>query len=463
MVSPVLVLLCGIGLVILLIVVVRLNAFLSLMLAAFAVSLLAPGDWGEKISRATAAFGTTAGNIGVMIALAAVIGKCLMESGSADRIVRTCLRILGERRAPIALMASGFVLSIPVFFDTVFYLLVPLARSFSRIMRSGYVLSILAIGAGAALTHTLVPPTPGPLAVAGLLGVDVGHMILMGILIGVPAAMLVFPFLNVLEKLSPLPVRPYPGEQEAPPRPDQELPPFWLASTPVVLPVVLISANTILKVLAKQNPQLGSTALIASIIGDPSLALFLAAIVAMVTTVWNRRLSLTELGRMTEEALMSAGMIILITSAGGAFGAMLRQTGISENVGRFVESQSQAGGLLLLVTGFLVAAIMKTAQGSSTVAMLTTAGIMGSLFKTPEALVQYLHCHPVYLALSIGAGSLVFCWMNDSGFWVVARMSVWSETEALKLWTVTAALAGVAAFLVTLLFAWLLPGAFFSG
>jgi len=150
MVSPVLVLLCGIGLVILLIVVVRLNAFLSLMLAAFVVSLLAPGDWGEKISRATTAFGTTAGNIGVLIALAAVIGKCLMESGSADRIVRTCLRILGERRAPIALMASGFVLSIPVFFDTVFYLLVPLARSFSRIMRSGYVLSILAIGAGAA-------------------------------------------------------------------------------------------------------------------------------------------------------------------------------------------------------------------------------------------------------------------------------------------------------------------------
>jgi GntP family gluconate:H+ symporter len=157
---------------------------------------------------------------------------------------------------------------------------------------------------------------------------------------------------------------------------------------------------------------------------------------------------------------MSAGIIILITSAGGAFGAMLRQTGISEEIKVFAGAQSSAGGILLLSMGFLIAAIMKTAQGSSTVAMLTTAAIMAALFDTPESLAAHLHCHPVYLALAIGAGSLVFCWMNDSGFWVVARMSVWSEIEALKLWTVTAAAAGVAAFLVTILFALLLPGAF---
>ncbi|HQF14847.1 MAG TPA: SLC13 family permease [Thermogutta sp.] len=165
--SPMLVLLIGVALVILLIVVVRVNAFLALIAAAFVVSLLSPGAWDEKVARAVTEFGTTAGKIGVMIALAAIIGKCLMDSGAAERIVRTCLRLIGESRAPVALMTSGFVLSIPVFFDTVFYLLVPLARSLSRMTKSHYSLSILAIGTGAALTHTLVPPTPGPWPLPG--------------------------------------------------------------------------------------------------------------------------------------------------------------------------------------------------------------------------------------------------------------------------------------------------------
>lgn len=460
--SPLLILLSGITLVIVLIVVVRLNAFLSLILAAFVVSLLSPGEWSEKISRATAEFGVTAGKIGVMIALAAVIGKCLMESGAADRIVRTLLRVMGEKRAPVALMSSGFLLSVPVFFDTVFYLLVPLARSLSRITRSGYVLAILAIGCGAAMTHTLVPPTPGPLSVAGNLRLDVGHMILMGILVGIPAAILVYPVIAALNRFWPLPVRPYPGEEEVQPPSDADLPPFWLSVLPVVLPVILISANTVLKVLASSDGRWAPASTVASLVGDPNAALFLAMLLAMGTTFWRRRMSVARLRQITEEALMSAGMIILITSAGGAFGAMLRHAEINASIGHLVGAKSQVGGLLLLTTGFLVAAVMKTAQGSSTVAMLTTAGIMMSLFASPEDLAQRLHCHPVYLALAIGAGSLVFCWMNDSGFWVVARMSVWTETEALKLWTVAAAWTGLAAFLVTLVFAWAVPGAFLA-
>lgn len=458
--SPLLVLLIGVALVIVLIVVVRVNAFLALITAAFVVSLLSPGAWDEKIGRAVTEFGVTAGKIGVMIALAAVIAKCLMDSGAADRIVRTCLALIGESRAPVALMTSGFVLSIPVFFDTVFYLLVPLARSLCRVTKSHYSLSILAIGAGAALTHTLVPPTPGPLAVAGTLGVEVGHMILIGVLVGVPAAVLVYPIIKWLDRAMPLPVRPYVGETDTTTASTNDLPPFWVAIAPVLLPVLLISANTIMKVLVKTNPGWQSVAALTGVVGDPNAALLLAAIVAMATVVWKRRLSLSALGRLTEESLMSAGVIILITSAGGAFGAMLRQTGMSEQIRLFAGSQSSAGGIFLLSMGFLIAAIMKTAQGSSTVAMLTTAAIMAALFETPESLGAHLHCHPVYLALAIGAGSLVFCWMNDSGFWVVARMSVWSEIEALKLWTVTAAVAGLAAFLVTILYALALPGAF---
>ncbi len=292
--SPMFVLLIGVTLVILLIVVVRLNAFLALITAAFVVSLLSPGVWDEKISRAVTEFGTTAGKIGVMIALAAVIGKCLMDSGAAERIVRTCLRLIGESRAPVALMTSGFVLSIPVFFDTVFYLLVPLARSLSRMTKSHYSLSILAIGAGAALTHTLVPPTPGPLAVAGTLGVEVGHMILVGVLVGLPAAVLVYPVIRLLDRLMPLPVRPYVGEVETPSTQEQDLPPFWLSVTPVILPVLLISANTITKVVVRSYPSWQNLANVTGVIGDPNVALLLAAVVAMGTLAWKRRLSLTD-------------------------------------------------------------------------------------------------------------------------------------------------------------------------
>ena len=146
---PLIILAVGIAIVIGMIVVLRINAFLALITAALVVSMLAPGDFSEKISRVASAFGTTAGKIGIVIALAAVIGKCLIDSGAADRIVRMFVRLLGEKRCPISLMASGFVLSIPVFFDTVFYLLIPLARSMHRRTKRSYLLLILAMGMGA--------------------------------------------------------------------------------------------------------------------------------------------------------------------------------------------------------------------------------------------------------------------------------------------------------------------------
>ncbi len=159
---PLIILAIGIAIVISMIVVLRVNAFLALIVAAMVVSLMSPGPVAERVSRVATAFGTTAGKIGVVIALAAIIGDCLIASGAADRVVRMFVRLLGEKRCEISLMASGFVLSVPVFFDTVFYLLLPLARSMHRQTRKSYLLLILAMGAGASITHSMVPPTPGP-------------------------------------------------------------------------------------------------------------------------------------------------------------------------------------------------------------------------------------------------------------------------------------------------------------
>src|SRR5690606_32411768 len=155
--------------------------------------------------------GSVAGSIGIVIALAAIIGKSLMDSGAAERIVRALLGALGEKRAPLALMGSGYILSIPVFFDTVFYLLVPLARSLWMKERRNYVLFITAIVAGGAVTHSMVPPTPGPIFMATALGVDIGTMILVGGLIGLPMSLVGLWVCTKLNRLQPLDMRPYPG------------------------------------------------------------------------------------------------------------------------------------------------------------------------------------------------------------------------------------------------------------
>src|SRR5690606_23879714 len=195
-------------------------------------------------------FGSTAGKIGVVIALAAIIGQCMMDSGAADRIVRAFLRLLGQKQASVALMGSGFVLAVPVFFDTVFYLLVPLARSLYRRTQSNYLLYILAIAAGGAITHTLVPPTPGPLVMASTLGVDIGLMIMIGTMVAIPAAIAGLAFARTADRIMPLPMRPLTGESEVESLPEQMQPPLWMAVLPVALPVLLIGANTALETIA---------------------------------------------------------------------------------------------------------------------------------------------------------------------------------------------------------------------
>ena len=222
--DPLLILLIGVIVVIALVLFLKVNAFIALISAAMLISLLAPGEFADKISRVAASFGGVVQAIGIVIALAAVIGKCMMESGAADKIVRSFLKVLGEKRAATALMGSGFVLSIPVFFDTVFYLLIPLARSLCRRTQKNYILYVTAIVAGAAVSHSLIPPTPGPLFMANSFNVDLGVMILVGILIGLPAAGLTLVLCRYLDRILNVPMRPYGSEPEPEPLADDKLP-----------------------------------------------------------------------------------------------------------------------------------------------------------------------------------------------------------------------------------------------
>ena len=446
----------GLAVVVGAIVVVRLNAFLALVGAALVVSLLAPGAIDQKVVRVAEALGATAGNIAIVIAMAAVIGQCMMESGAADRIVRAFLAALGERRAGAALASSGFVLAIPVFFDTVFYLLVPLARSLFRRTGRNYLKYVMAICAGGAVTHTLVPPTPGPLVIADTLRVDLGTMILMGVLVGLPTAVVGLLFSTWMDRRMPVPMRPTPGEEDAlAPLPEQREPGLLLSSLPIALPVVLISFQTVVSRLAQGAPE-GSMAVRlrpwATLFGNANLALLISAAIALLIYVRYRNADRAQTAKMAEGALMSAGIIVLITAAGGAFGAMLRAAEIGPAIQSLVGYRSGGSDLPLLFLAFLVSSVLKFAQGSSTVAMITSAGMMAAMVDPGS-----LSFHPVYLALAIGSGSLVGSWMNDSGFWIYSRMGGLTEVESLRTWTILLAALGCTAMLVNVVLAAVLP------
>ncbi|WP_420456093.1 GntP family permease [Rubrivirga sp.] len=443
---PLIILAVGMATVLGLIVVGRVHAFLALLAAALVVSLLAVGPTGEAVAAVAEAFGATAASIGIVIAFAAVIGKALTDSGAADRIVRAFTGE-GDGRVAPALAGSGAVLSIPVFFDTVFYLLVPLARSAARTTGRHYLRYLLAVAGGAVITHALVPPTPGPLVTAAELGVDLGTMMAVGLVIAVPCTATVLAFARWADRRMPVAL-PDPDDPDAAGIPEAAPPPAVLPGlaaslAPIVLPVVLITASTVATALDRPVGWLAA-------LGNPNLALGLATVAALGVWIRQRRPSRAEVAASVEEALMSAGVIILITAAGGAFGAMLRASGVGDVLAALVGDG--AGGFALLGLAFGTASLLKIAQGSSTVAMITTVGLVGGAVAGVA-----LPFHPVYLATAIASGSLVGSWMNDSGFWIFAKMGGLSEVETLRTWTPLLAVVGVVAFATTVLLALVVP------
>jgi GntP family gluconate:H+ symporter len=402
---------------------------------------------GERVA---SAFGSTCTKIGILIALAAIIGICLLESGAADRIVRSAMGVCGEKGAPFAFVGSGFLLGIPVFFDTVFYLMIPLGKAMRVRTGRNYLLYILTIVAGGTMAHSLVPPTPGPLLVAGELNVDLGTMILMGMIVGLFASAAGMTFAYWANSRNEVPLRES-GEfnvadlEQQTERDIAQLPPLFLSLLPIILPVIFIAGATLYKQIA-ETPDGAFGHLIATL-GNKNIALAIAAVMALLLAVKYRLSDERSLRDIVQNALSSGGVIILITAAGGAFGASMKQTGVADLL-----STPDGSPIKLLVIAFFITAAIRTAQGSATVAMITAVGILGS-FADP----QQLGCHPVYLALAIGCGSKPVAWMADSGFWVICKMSGMTESEGLRYISPLSIIMGLAGLAATLTAASLFP------
>jgi gluconate:H+ symporter, GntP family len=473
--DPIFVLLLGIVIVFAGILFFKLHPFFTLILAALAVAAFSSaemmtGFWvseGKSLeeaaklastgfgSRVATAFGVTCGKIGIVICMASIIGKCLLDSGAAMRIVLAILKVMGEKRAPAAMGASGFFLGIPVFFDTVFYLLVPLAKGLAASTKRNYGLYVLAIIAGGSIAHSQIPPTPGPLFVAEELGIDIGVMMLAGIVVGSIAAFSGMLYAKWINSRSPIPFRDFEEGSDSTLKNWDEidhstLPPLWLSVTPILLPLILLSGKAVMDALVTSSgaelPSWLNSAM--ELLGDKNVALTLAASIGLITLFLAKKKSRSALVSAMEHALSSGGIILLITSAGGAFGAMLQQSGI----GSVVEQLDIAGGFWFLPMAFFLTALIRTVQGSATVAMITSVGILA-----PMASPELLGFHPIYLAMVIGFGSKPIPWMNDSGFWVIGKMSGMTVQETLTNFSVMACIMATTGLIVSMIASAVLP------
>ena len=356
------------------------------------------------------------------------------------------------------LLASGFVLAIPVFFDTVFYLLMPLGKALWLRTRKHYLLYVLAIVAGGTMAHSLVPPTPGPLFVAGELGVDLLKMIVAGAGVGAVASVAGYAFARWSDRRMEIPLRDSADAaiadlQTLADRDDHELPPLWASLLPIVLPVLLIALNSFLSARADMTQRAPSWLIWpVQTLGDKNVALGLGAVAALALLARKRGTpEAVDLRKATSAALAAGGPIILITSAGGAFGAAIQQCGVATYIASLATS---IGPLWVLPMAFVVTALIRTAQGSSTVAMITAVGVLKAV-----ADPSILGCDPVYLALAIGCGSKPISWMADSGFWVICQMSGLTEREGLRTVSPLTLVMGLAGLAATLAAAALWPGA----
>jgi len=464
---PLVILGIGLATIVVLITVCRVHAFIALLLAAILTGGLAgplPGEvapgaigkghghWTQAVELSIAGFGSVASKIGVVIALAAVIGVCLVESGGADKVVRRFLALFGEKRAAHALFAAGYLLSIPIFFETYFMLLLPLAQALHLRTGRNYMSFVLAICCGGTITHSLVAPHPGPLAMAENLHLEVGQTMLCGILAGLIPASCAWWLAQRISRRVNAPMRDTGGHsreelQAMTDRPESELPSLVAALTPIVLPLALIAAGSLASVMGLRTSAPGIYAWV-EFFGDRHIALLLGAGTGMALVMRQRKVRLTTVNKLVAPRFAEAGVIILIASAGGAFGAMLRHAG----VGEIAAVLARHWELNLVFLGWAISAVIRVAQGSATVAMITASAILYPIIQAERP--PY---HTMYVFLAIGFGSKMISWMNDSGFWTVSKLSGFTETETLKSWTVLVTVGSLVGLVQCLILSKLLP------
>ena len=415
------------------------HPFLSLLLAAIVMGFVGGLNESEVVNTLTEGFGKTLGSIGIIIAFGTIIGAYLEKSGGAKTLAKSVLKVIGKKRSALAMNITGFIVSIPVYCDSGFIILSPINKAISKNSKIPLVVLGVSLAAGLYATHVFVPPTPGPLAAAAALEADLGLVILLGLFVAIPVSLVGLYWAKYIGKK----LKTNNNSIEVKDVKFEKLPKTSLTFSPIIIPIFLIALKSI-----SNYPTLpfgeGTILSILNFIGNPIVALFVGVFLAF--KLKDKKTKETHLNWVTS-GLKEAGIIILITGAGGAFGAILRATGIGDIIGNSFSDFHI--GLLL---PFIIAAVLKSAQGSSTVSIITTAAIIAptlASFGLDSSLGRAL------AVLSIGAGAMTVSHLNDSFFWVVAQFTGMDTATALKSQTASTFLQGLTGITIVMIIGWL--------
>ncbi|CBK75825.1 gluconate transporter [Butyrivibrio fibrisolvens 16/4] len=426
----------GLVVLILLILKTKIHVFLALIISSCIIGLVGGMQPDDVVSSITSGFGGTLGSIGIIIGFGVMLGQIFEMSGAAERMAKTFLKLFGKGHEELAMALTGFIVSIPIFCDSGFVILSPLAKAISKQTKKSMVSLSVALAAGLVITHSLVPPTPGPLGVAGTFGVDVGHFLLLGIVVALPMAIVCMLYGKWLGKqIYQIPTEDGQGwERPAYQQPvytfidetgTRKMPSTFAAFAPLVLPILLILLNTVLSAVGLTD----GIFKIILFLGKPIIAVALGLILAIYTLT--NGMERSEVIAKMEDSVKSAGIIILVTGGGGALGQVIKSAGVGDYIAQGIAATS----IPVILLPFIIATLVRFVQGSGTVAMVTAAGITAPIVAAAGG-------NMLLGAFAACIGSLFFSYFNDSFYWVVNRLSGISETkEQIRVWSVTTTIA----------------------
>lgn len=427
----------GILLLLLLILRLKLPAFIALLISSIMVGLLCGMSAQAVLDSMQQGMGSTLGFVAVVVGLGAMFGAILEHSGGALSLARYLTSVFGEKRTPAALALTGFVIAIPVFFDVAFIILVPVLYALQHKTGRSLLYYAIPLMAGLAVTHTFIPPTPGPIAVADILKADLGWVILTGFIAGIPTVLVAgLWFGSIVARKIHLPVPETMAQFEDRPSP-ADLPPVGGIIFSIGLPIGLIVLASLCKSGMMAVPE-GLVFQMIILLGHPFTALITANLWVWYLLGLRRGMSKANLLEISAKSLAPAGVIILLTGAGGVFKQILIDTGAGEVL---AQAMSNAG-LPLIVFCFLAAAMVRIAQGSATVAMITAAGLAAPMTSGVGLSAGQLAA----LVIAIASGASILSHVNDSGFWLVKQYLGMDESQTFRSWTLMTTIISLTGF-----------------
>ncbi|MDO5411015.1 MAG: gluconate:H+ symporter [Lachnospiraceae bacterium] len=429
-----------IGLIILLVLIIvfKIQAMISILIGAVAIGIVAGMPLSDIIASVNEGIGNTLKGIALLVGLGSMFGAILEISGGAQTLAVTTVKKFGDKKAAWALGITGLVIAMPVFFDAGLIILIPLAFSLAKKTKRSSLFYVIPLLAGLAVGHAYIPPTPGPVLVATMLNVDLGWVILVGIFCGTFAMIVAGPLWgSICGSKFNIPVPEHVANQED--HDESKLPGFAQVVGIILIPLVLIIANSVVKII----PSMASVQPVFAFFGEPFVALIIATVAAMFLLGFKRGYSKEELEKIMTKSLEPTGMILLVTACGGSLRYILQNSGLGEVIGNAVSSAN----LPLVIIAFVVAALVRIAVGSATVAMTMGAGIIAAMPEIAALSPLYLAC----VTAAIAGGATVCSHFNDSGFWLVKSLVGLDEKTTLKTWTIMETLVGFTGFLVALI------------